>query len=149
MSMEAELSSDNEIRRALEGARVIAVLGAHSEASRPAFYVPDYLKGQGYRIVPVNPRLVGTSLWGEPVLASLTEIGAPVDIVDVFRASAALPDHVEEILAMTPRPRLVWLQLGIRHAEVALTLRKAGIQVVQDRCTLADHRRMGIAPVTP
>lgn len=149
MSMEAELSSDNEIRRALEGARVIAVLGAHSEASRPAFYVPDYLKAQGYRIVPVNPRLVGTSLWGEPVLASLTEIGAPVDIVDVFRASAALPDHVEEILAMTPRPRLVWLQLGIRHAEVALTLRKAGIQVVQDRCTLADHRRMGIAPVTP
>lgn len=149
MSMEAELSSDNEIRRALEGAQVIAVLGAHSEASRPAFYVPDYLKGQGYRIVPVNPRLVGTSLWGEPVLASLTEIGAPVDIVDVFRASAALPDHVEEILAMTPRPRLVWLQLGIRHAEVALTLRKAGIQVVQDRCTLADHRRMGIAPVTP
>ena len=149
MGMEAELSSDNEIRRALEGARVIAVLGAHSEASRPAFYEPDYLKAQGYRIVPVNPRLVGTSLWGEPVLASLTEIGAPVDIVDVFRASAALPDHVEEILAMTPRPRLVWLQLGIRHAEVALTLRKAGIQVVQDRCTLADHRRMGIAPVTP
>lgn len=149
MSMETELSSDNEIRRALENARVIAVLGAHSEASRPAFYVPDYLKRQGYRIVPVNPRLVGTSLWGEPVLASLTEIGAPVDIVDVFRASAALPDHLEEILAMTPRPRLVWLQLGIRHAELALTLRKAGIQVVQDRCTLADHRRLGVAPVTP
>src|SRR5262245_26696770 len=148
MTREAELSSDTEIRGVLEGARVIAVLGAHSDASRPAFYVPDYLKGKGYRIVPVNPRLAGTSLWGEPVRASLADIRAPVDIVDVFRPSAALPEHLDEILSMAPRPRLVWLQLGIRNDEIAMKLRDAGIQVVQDRCTLADHKRLGVAPVT-
>ncbi|HUH02578.1 MAG TPA: CoA-binding protein [Kofleriaceae bacterium] len=144
-----ELTQPSEVERVLREARVVAVLGAHCEAHRPACYVPAYLHEQGYRIVPVNPRVVGQTLWGEPVRASLVEIQEPVDIVDVFRRSEAVADHVEEILAMQPQPRVVWLQQGIRNDAAARQLIEAGIDVVQDRCTLADHRAMGIGPVGP
>ena len=118
------------------------MLGAHVEAHRPAFYVPEYLASVGYRIVPVNPTFVGTQLWGEPVRATLAELDEPVDIVDVFRRPAVIPDHVPDILAMSPLPGVVWLQLGIRSPEAAAELEAAGIEVIQDRCTLADHRQM-------
>jgi len=143
----AELTTDRQILEVLRGARTIAVLGAHTEASRPAFYVPDYLHGQGYRILPVNPQLAGKTLWGQTVRASLAELGEPVDIVDVFRRPDLLPGHLAEIRAMAPRPRLVWLQLGIRNDAFAREVEAAGIDVVQDRCTLADHRALGIGPV--
>jgi uncharacterized protein len=134
-------------RTVLTRARTIAVLGAHDQPSRPAFYVPDYLHDQGYRILPVNPGLAGRTLWGEPVRASLRDLGEPVDVVDVFRRSELLPGHLDEILAMRPRPGLVWLQLGIRNDAFADALRREGIEVIQDRCTLADHRALGLGKV--
>lgn len=143
----AELINRPAIEAALRDARVIAVLGAHSEPARPAFYVPDYLHRQGYTILPVNPTLAGATLWGEVVRASLAELESPVDLVDVFRRGPAVPGHVEDILAMSPRPRVVWLQLGIRSAAATAALVAAGIDVVQDRCTLADHRRFGIPSI--
>jgi len=143
-----ELFHDHEIRDALLRTRTIAVLGAHDEAGRAAFYVPDYLHEHGYRVLPVNPYLAGQELWGEPVRKSLLELeGEAVDLVDVFRRSAALPSHVAEILGMKPRPRVVWFQLGIKNQAVATQLAEAGFDVVQDRCTLADHRRLGIGTV--
>jgi len=125
---------------ALAGSRVIAVLGAHRERWRPAFYVPDYLHRQGFTVLPVNPRFAGERLWGEACRGHLGELDRPVDLVDVFRPAHALPAHVEELLAMRPAPRIVWLQLGIRHDAVTARLTAAGVDVVQDRCTLADHR---------
>jgi predicted CoA-binding protein len=142
-----ELQTEAQIREVLARARVIALLGAHDQPSRPAFYVPDYLHQQGYRILPVNPALAGRTLWGETVRATLAEIGEPVDMVDVFRRPELLPGHTEDILAMKPLPRVVWLQLGIRNDAFARAIAAAGIDVVQDRCALADHRRMGIGPV--
>jgi predicted CoA-binding protein len=142
-----ELHTDAQLAHALRSARVVAVLGAHHEPQRPAFYVPEYLHEQGYRILPVNPQLAGRSLWGEPVRATLAELGATVDIVDVFRRPDLLPGHLAEILEMSPRPRLVWLQRGIRNDAFARTLEAEGIDVVQDRCTLAEHRRLGIGRV--
>jgi predicted CoA-binding protein len=142
-----ELEAEAEVREVLARARVIAVLGAHDQPSRPAFYVPDYLYRQGYRILPVNPAFAGRTLWGEAVRATLAEIAEPVDIVDVFRRPELLPGHTEDILAMKPLPRVVWLQLGIRNDAFARAIAAAGIDVVQDRCTLADHRRMGIGAV--
>ena len=142
-----EIESLPEIRDVLARARTIAVLGAHHQPSRPAFYVPDYLYAQGYRVLPVNPTLVGTTLWGEPVRATLAEIGEPIDIVDVFRLAELLPSHLGDLLAMKPLPRLVWLQLGIRNDAFAEALVAAGIDVVQDRCTLADHRGFGLGQV--
>jgi uncharacterized protein len=142
-----ELATTSELREVLTNARTIAVLGAHHEPSRPAFYVPDYLHRQGYRVLPVNPMLVGTTLWGEPVRARLDELGEAVDLVDVFRRPDLLPGHLAELLAMRPRPRVVWLQSGIRNDEVARALMEAGIDVVQDACTYAEHRRLGLGRV--
>lgn len=137
-------SDPSKARAALERSRVVAVLGAHTDPQRPAHYVPEYLSHHGYRILPVNPRFAGLILWGEPVRARLDELGEPVDIVDVFRRAEDLPGHIEEILAMKPPPKLVWMQLGIRNDAVAAVLQAAGIEVIQDRCTLADHRRFGL-----
>jgi predicted CoA-binding protein len=132
----------DEVAAILRSARTIAVLGAHHEPQRPAFYVPDYLHAEGYTVLPVNATLAGRTLWGRPVRASLAELTVPVDVVDVFRRAEALPAHLDEILAMNPRPKVVWFQLGIRNDEVARALEAAGITVVQNRCMLADHRAM-------
>ncbi len=145
--MARELVTDADVREALASARLIAVLGAHHEASRPAFYVPDYLHEQGYRVVGVNPAMVGKVLFGAPVRAKLGDVPGPVDLVDVFRRSDLLPQHTAEILAMSPRPKVVWLQLGVRNDAFAKELVDAGIDVVQDRCTLADHRRFAIGSI--
>ena len=133
------MQTDDELRAFLAGARCIAVLGAHVDAEKPAHYVPDYLHRTGYRILPANPVYAGRTLWGEPVRASLAEISEPVDILDVFRRSAQVADHTDEMLAL--RPGLVWLQSGIRNDAVARMLEDAGIPVVQDRCLMVDHRR--------
>ena len=130
------------IRSILERTRTVAVLGAHSESHRAAYYVPEYLHEQGYRVLSVNPTLAGDSLFGEPVVATLADLPEPVDLVDVFRRASHLPAHLPELLAMEPKPKVVWLQLGIRHDEIARALVDADIDVVQDRCTLADHRRL-------
>jgi predicted CoA-binding protein len=139
------ITSLDDVRGVLERAETIAVLGAHADASRPASYVPAYLAAQGYRIVGVNPMFAGQTLFGETVVARLADVPFPVDIVDVFRLPQLIPGHVPDMLAMQPHPKLVWLQLGIRNDEAARELIAQGIDVVQDRCTLADHRRLGIA----
>ena len=143
------LRTDEELRRVLSEARTVAVLGAHPNPSRPAHWVPDYLHEQGYHVIGVNPGQAGKEMWGETVRARVTDVDVPVDLLDVFRRSEELPRHVEEILAMQPRPKVVWFQLGIRNDEVAEKLLAAGIQVVQDRCTYAEHRRLGIPAHSP
>jgi predicted CoA-binding protein len=145
--MAKELTTDAEIKALLGSARTIAVLGAHEAAGRPATYVPEYLAKVGYRVLPVNAQLAGKTVLDEPVRASLAELGTPVDIVDVFRRSEAIPAHLDDVLAMRPLPRVVWLQLGIRNDEVARKLVEAGIDVVQDKCTLAEHKRLGVGRV--
>lgn len=127
------------LRDFLHQARTVAVLGANPRPHKPAFYVPDYLHRAGYRILPVNPVYVGAKLWDEPIVSTLTQISGPIDIVDVFRRSEALPDHLGDILAA--KPRLVWLQSGIVNDDFAEGLRAAGIEVVQDRCLMVEHRR--------
>jgi predicted CoA-binding protein len=92
----------------------------------------------------VNPAGVGRSAFGNPFVASLADLGEPIDILDVFRRPELVAGHTAEILAMSPLPRVVWLQLGIRDDAFARTVRDAGITVVQDRCMLADHRRLGL-----
>lgn len=136
----AILSSAQDIKRVLEAAQTIAVLGANPKTDRPAHFVPDYLRSRGYRILPVNPAHEGKELFGEKVRRSLAELGESVDVVNVFRRSQDVPGHLQDILAMRPLPKLVWLQQGIRHDETAAALSEAGIDVVQNRCLLVDHR---------
>lgn len=142
--------NDSRLREILMSSPTIAVLGVHQEPEKAAFYVPEYLHDEGYRIIGVNPKFAGETLFGEPVRATLSEIGEQIDIVDVFRRPESIPDHVEDILAMKPRPKVVWFQLGVKNEEAAKVLEAAGITVVQNRCTLADHQRLGLgAPARP
>ena len=129
-------------RRILQESHTIAVLGIHDDPARPAAYVPEYLAQVGYRVLGVNPALVGRNVLGRPVVATLAELGEPIDVVDVFRRAEAIAPHLDDLLAV--RPKVVWLQLGIRNDEVARVLENHGIEVIQDRCTLADHRRFGL-----
>ena len=127
------LHTDAEIDALLASTRRIAVLGIKTEkqADRPAFSVPDYLVDEGFDVVPVPvyyPEV--TTILGRPVYRRL---------VDVFRRSEDIPPHVDDILAK--HPRAVWLQLGIRNDAVADRLTAAGIDVVQDKCILVEHRR--------
>jgi len=128
------------LRAFLLQTRTIAVLGAHPNPAKAAFYVPEYLARKGYTVLPVNPAYAGQVLWGQPVVSKLTDLAVPLDIVEVFRRSEALPDHLEEILAV--RPKLVWLQSGIANEAFAEALQQAGIQVVQNRCLMVVHRQL-------
>ena len=134
---------DALIARILTETETIAVIGMKDDPQQDAGRIPQYMAEAGYRIVPVNPKL--EQALGQPAypdLRSVSEAGVTVELVDVFRASEHVEGHVDDILAMEPRPKAVWLQLGIHHGPSARRLREAGIDVVQDRCVMVDHRRM-------
>jgi len=138
------ISNSTEIRELLAGTRTIAVLGIKTEAqaSQPAFYVPRYLHSAGFEIIPVPVYYPDTTrILGEKVYRKLVEIPSEVDLVNVFRRSADVPAHLDDILAKAPKA--VWMQSGIRNDSVAEKLAKAGIKVVQDRCLMVDHRQLG------
>jgi uncharacterized protein len=136
--------NDARVREILTGSPTIAVLGINDEPEKAAFYVPEYLHDEGYKIIGVNPKLVGQTMFDNPVRTTLAEITEAIDLVDVFRRPDAIPTHIEDILAMKPRPKVVWFQLGIKNDDAAKILEAAGITVVQNRCTLADHQRLGL-----
>ena len=129
----------DQAKRFLLEARSIAVLGASNRPSRPAHYVPAYLRRVGYEVVPVPvyyPEV--TEILGEPVYRSVSEIPGDIDLVVVFRRPADVLPHVDDIIAK--KPGAVWMQLGISNPEAAEKLIWAGIDVVQDRCTMVEHR---------
>jgi predicted CoA-binding protein len=136
------VDEDAGLVRILRESRTIAVLGAKALPAEPAYYVPAYLARQGYRLSLVNPTLAGTRVLDETVVATLADLPAPVDLIDVFRRPAFLPGHAAEILALPWRPAVVWFQLGIRNDAAAERLARAGIRVVQDRCMMPEHRRL-------
>lgn len=138
------LTGSSEIASLLKETQTIAVLGIKTEAQsgQPAFYVPNYLHSAGFQIIPVPVYYPETThILGEQVYRKLSDIPGEVDLVDVFRRSQDVALHVEDFLAK--RPKAVWLQSGIRNDAVAETLAKAGIKVVQDRCLMVDHQRLG------
>ncbi|HEX9105926.1 MAG TPA: CoA-binding protein [Longimicrobiales bacterium] len=130
--------------RILKESKRIAVLGIkpESHAHLPAHYVPAFLQRSGWTIVPVPvyyPEV--TEILGERVYRRLADIPEPVDLVVVFRRPRDIPPHVPDLIARSPRA--VWFQLGIRNDEAARDLAAAGMDVVQDRCTMVEVRRMG------
>ncbi len=138
------VESDAGIRAILVSAKTIAVIGIKTEAQaeQAAYYVPKYMQAAGYDVIPVPvyyPEV--TQILGRKVYRKLADIPGPVDLVNMFRRPKDVPGHLDDILAK--KPRAVWLQLGIRNDAAALTLAEAGIQVVQDRCIMVDHRALG------
>jgi len=136
----SSLESDERLSTLLESARTVAVVGIKDRQKEDAFRIPLYMQRAGYLIVPVNPKF--EAVLGEKCHPNLTDVSVPIDLVNLFRASEHVPAHVDEILSLDPRPKSVWMQLGIHHGESAQRLREAGIEVIQDRCIMVDHRRL-------
>ena len=137
------LTEGKNIHSALDGLRTVAVVGIKTpDTGAPAFYVPEYMQAAGFKIIPVPvyyPDL--TEMLGEPAVQSLRDVPTPVDVVQLFRRPVDVPAHLDDILAL--HPKMVWMQLGIRHDATAEALARAGIDVVQDHCMLVELRKMG------
>jgi predicted CoA-binding protein len=133
---------DTYIRSILNTVKTIAVAGVSANISRPSYFVFKYLLERGYHMIPVNPGLAGAHLLGRMAYAALTDIPEPVDMVDVFRASRHVLPIVVEALQMQPRPRVIWMQLGIRNDEAAELAEANGLKVVMNRCPKIEYGRL-------
>ena len=134
--------ADDYLSGILKSVRTIALTGASPNPARPSNGVMGYLLSRGYRVIPVNPGQAGKTIHGQTVYARLADIPEPVDMVDVFRASEHLGGVVEEALALSPRPQVVWAQLGVRDDAAAARAEAGGIKVVMNRCVKIEYGRM-------
>ncbi len=137
LPMERDLHTDEEIRK-IFSFKNVAVVGMSKNEEKAANYVPRYLIKQGYNIIPVNP--TADKILDRKSFANLTEIDQQVDIVDVFRPSDQVLPVVEEAIKL--KPKVIWLQEGIHNKEAEELAKKAGIDVVYNRCMLAEHQRL-------
>jgi predicted CoA-binding protein len=127
-----------ELRQILTATQTIAVVGLSDKPDRPAHTIPAYLQRQGYRIIPVNPKL--SEALGEKAYASLRDISEPVDVVEIFRRAEDVPPIIEDAIAIGAK--VVWMQLGIVNEEAAVRAESAGLTVVMDTCMGATHQRL-------
>src|SRR5215469_8937050 len=133
---------DVYIRGILNTVKTIAMVGVSANPIRPSYFVFKYLLERGYRMIPVNPGLAGQSLLGRKAYAALADIPEPVDMVDMFRASQHVLPIVVEALQMQPRPRVIWMQLGIRKDEAAELAEANGLVAVMNRCPKIEYGRL-------
>lgn len=134
--------SPDELRQIYAETKTIAVVGASTDESKPANHIPAYLKGQGFRVVPVNPR--GGEILGERAFESLRDVDVPIDVVQVFRPSEETPDIAREAVAVGSK--VLWLQTGIRSDEAARIAEEGGLKVVMNRCMGVTHGQLGLGP---
>ncbi|QNQ08123.1 CoA-binding protein [Sphingomonas alpina] len=137
------LTQDEDIRALLEETRTIALVGASDRPNRPSYGVMEMLQGHGYRVIPVNPQITGEHVHGEFVFRELNQLGDPIDMVDIFRNSAAASDAVDQAIAVGAKA--VWMQLGVINEEAAARAEAAGLKVVMDRCPAIEIPRLGVA----
>ncbi len=135
--MDVDSYSDEQIRKILS-LKTVAVVGMSKNEEKAAHYVPKYLLSQGYDVVPVNP--TADQILNKKCHANLDEVSQQIDIVDVFRPSDQVLSVIKE--AIKKKPKVIWLQEGIHNEEAEELARKAGIQVVFNRCMLAEHQRL-------
>src|SRR5258705_8726351 len=134
--------SDDYIREILSGVKSIAMVGASPLNVRPSYFAFKYLAQRSYDMTPVTPGQVGKSLLGKPFVASLLDIGRPVDMVEIFRNSSHIMPVVDEALRMTPLPKVIWMQLGARDDLAAAKAEAAGLKVVMNRCPKIEYGRL-------
>lgn len=136
--------SDAEMLDVLKGCRTIAMVGASPNWNRPSFFAMKYLQAKRYRVIPVNPVAAGGEILGETVYASLTEVPGSFEMVDVFRKADAVPDIVDEAIALKEDKgiRVIWLQLGVIHEAAAAKAAAAGLRVIMDRCVKIEFGRL-------
>jgi uncharacterized protein len=139
------LTKDEDIADLLAGIRTIALIGASDRPDRPSYGVMKFLQDQGYRVFPVNPQITGEHVHGEYIWREISQIGEPIDLVDIFRRPQAAGEAVDEAIAAGAKA--VWLQIGVINEEAAARAEAAGLKVVMDRCPKIEIPRLGIKPV--
>jgi predicted CoA-binding protein len=139
------LTRDEDIAELLRNARTIAVIGASDRPDRPSYGVMKFLQEWGYRVLPVNPQISETHVLGEFVWRELSQIGIPIDIVDIFRRPEAAAEAVDQ--AIFVGAKAVWMQLGVVNEEAAARAEAAGLKVVMDRCPHIEIPRLGLSKV--
>jgi predicted CoA-binding protein len=135
-------TSDSFLRDILRSVKTIAVVGASDKEARPSFSVFAFLLARGYHMIGVNPALAGKPVHGAPFVKSLADISEPVDMVDIFRNSAAAGAIVDEALALEPRPQAIWMQLGVQNDAAAARAQAQGVKVVMNRCPKIEYERL-------
>lgn len=140
------LTRDEDIYALLANARTMAMIGASDRPDRPSYGVMKALQDHGYRVIPVNPQITGEHVHGEYVWRELSQIGEPIDVVDIFRNAAAASAAVDEAIAAGAKA--VWMQLGVVNEEAAARAEAAGLKVVMDRCPKIEIQRLGVPPVS-
>ena len=139
------LTADADIKALLETTRTIALVGASDRPLRPSYGVMRTLQAHGYRVIPVNPQIAGEHVHGEYVFGELSQIGVPIDLVDIFRRPEAAGEAVDQAIAAGAKA--VWMQLGVVNQAAAARAEAAGLQVVMDRCPAIDIPRLGVGRV--
>ena len=122
--------------------KVIAAVGVSPNPIRPSYFVARYLGFKGYRVIPVNPGHAGKTLFGEKVYAHLSDIKEPVDMVDIFRRSEAVPAIVDEALDCFEDLKTIWMQIGVEHSDAAAKAEARGIDVIQNLCPKMERQRL-------
>ena len=133
---------DSYIRDILTSVKSVAMVGASPSNVRPSYFVFKYLTERGYDMIPINPGQVGKSLAGKPFVGSLADIGRPFDMLDIFRNSDAATIVVDEALALAFKPKVIWMQLGVRNDQAAAKAEAAGLKVVMNRCPKIEYARL-------
>jgi len=126
----------------LNSVKTVAMVGASPNDVRPSYFVLKYLLAKGFSVFPINPGHAGKEILGRTVYASLADLPQPVDMVDIFRASSAVPGIVDQALTLDPLPKVIWMQLGVRHDEAAAHAEAAGIKVVMNRCPKIEYGKL-------
>ena len=139
------LTTDAEITELLGSVKTIAMVGASDRPDRPSYGVMRFLQDHGYRVMPVNPAITGETVHEEYVWRELSQIGEPIDMVDIFRRSADAGDAVDQAIAAGASA--VWMQLGVVNDEAAARAEAAGLKVVMNRCPKIEISRLGLPPV--
>jgi uncharacterized protein len=136
--------SDELIKSILRSVKTIAMVGASGNEMRPSYFAMKYLLDKGFLVRPVNPGLADKDILGQIVYASLKDVPAPIDMVDIFRSSDAAPGIVDDALKEKDRLglKVVWMQLGVINEEAATKAREAGLTVILDRCPKIEYGRL-------
>jgi uncharacterized protein len=133
---------DTYIRGILNTVKSIAMVGASEKQNRPSYFAFKYLLERGYNMIPVNPGHAGQSMLGRPFYARLADVPEPIDMVDIFRASAQALPVVRDALALKPRPQVIWMQLGVSGEEACALAEAEGLKVVMNRCPKIEYGRL-------
>jgi len=140
--MNHDVYADDYVRGILNTVKTIAMVGASEKQNRPSYFAFKYLLERGYHMIPVNPGQAGKTLLGQKIYARLADIPEPVDMVDVFRSSQYALPIVQEALLLNPRPRVLWMQLGVRSDEAGALAEANGLKVVMNRCPKIEYGRL-------